>query len=196
MQNSIKKYYIGLGIIALLVLCLLGYVILQGNTYKKDNELNRRASEIAEELNNYITKNDELPEKLDDAVSKDVPEAIKYTKESEKRYKFCVTYGSSSSGVSSPQQVIVEGIYGNFVTSDYNYESDYAASYLYVSTYSWEKGEQCQNVEPYFANSYDYDKYDDLDGTDNSLDYTCETDYEYYEYYKDYCVDGKYQYPN
>lgn len=195
MQKSIKKYYIGLGVVALLVIGLLSYVLMQANTYKKDTKLNSRASEIAEDLNNYITEKQELPEGLSEAVSGDVPEAIKYTKESEKRYKFCITYGSTSSGVSSPQQVLFEGLYGGFGANQYNYESDYAVSSLYVNTYSWEKGEQCQDIEPYLNTSYD--KYDEINyGDSSSFNYVCETDYEYYDLYKDYCVDGKYQYSN
>lgn len=190
MLKGIKKYYIGLSILALFVAVLLIYVLSQADIYKKDKQLNARAVEISQELNAYISSNNSIPENLTDAVSGDMPEEIIYTKK-DKRYTFCVSYRSSSDGITSPQEVLLSGVYGSYSVGNYDYSNGYVPSTLYINSTSWSKGEQCQTVEPYLYSSSIYDQ--NNPGTLESMNYVCETDYEYYSVYKDSCVNGEYK---
>lgn len=190
-MRAIKKYYIGIGLLALGTLVLLGFVLVQSSSYKIDKQTNEIGYKISEDLNNYISDEDKIPENLSDATNEKIPESIKFTKESDSRYKFCVTYKNASSPSMDAGSILLQGLYGGYQDpNSYNYQSDYTQSALYISTYSYSKGENCQSVEPIFSNLYNQPQ-DSFDYS--SLDYLCEPDYEYHDLYKDYCVNGKYQ---
>ncbi len=193
-----KKYRIGLIVIALLILGLTGYTLYIGNKGKQDIATEKRAQEIANELNNYVEGESKIPENLDAANIKNVPSTIKYEKLSEEKYRFCVTYvnekgyGSGGYGVTD---VITRGLYGGMsYPYDYDYSSDYESTYLYLS-YVHNKGENCQTVKPSLFN---LDPYYDAEPTsqDDSSSIYADDQYlrDYYctgdmlETYADYCA--------
>lgn len=171
MKSKITKYYLGIGILAMLVLGLTIYVATLGANSKQDNNTQKKAQEVATSLNKYISKNNKIPDKLDVIDVKDIPDTIKYTKNDDGTYKFCVTYKAASSYGSS-----VDGFFtGDTLQStqekqnpyDYNISDSnktYTPSTLYLS-YSHKKGENCQTVKPYV---YNFDSYLDNPGSSDS----------------------------
>jgi hypothetical protein len=167
-KNKMFKYYIGLGAIGVFTLVLLGIVFSKGSVAKQDNVTSKQASIIATKLNEYVINNKKLPESFDSAGIKDVPSTITYKKVSDSEYKFCATYNkaySYSSGLNGLDATSL--LYGAALrqasvtplsTDSYDsYQSSYKASTLYP-TYSYKKGENCQNVQPYLtSSSYNYD---------------------------------------
>ena len=158
-----KKYYIGILILLALTLGLTGYTFVQAAGGKQDKETEKKAKSIASKLNNYITRNQKIPEKLSDAGIKDVPTTVTYSKLSSKEYKFCVTYksakGYSSSG---PGNFLFDPFSQRYVdmAQEETSNSDYKSSYLYLS-YTHKKGQNCQTITPYirssiYNNYYDY----------------------------------------
>jgi type II secretory pathway pseudopilin PulG len=152
-----KKYYTGLLLLGLLTVGLLIFTVVQGSAQKQDKETERKSREISTKLNTYVGKNRRIPESLDEAGIKDVPKTISYTKESDSKYKFCETYKNKSSyggdGITSLLWGTALQSYDDTGYDDYSGDDSYRRSSLYPS-YSHDKGENCQTVEPYFSNNY------------------------------------------
>ena len=80
----------------MLTLGFAGYVMSVGISSKQDVQTLKTAQDIASKLNTYVQNNQKIPESLSEVGVEDVPSAIKYTKDSEKEYSFCVTYKAAS----------------------------------------------------------------------------------------------------
>ncbi len=152
-----KKYYIGIAIICLLTLGFAGYVISVGIGSKQDVQTLKSAQDIASKLNTYVQNNQKIPESLSEAGVQDVPPTIKYTKDSEKEYSFCVTYKAASgyNDYGLGQSLVSTALTGGASVYDdpSYYDSQYIPESLYVDQYH-KAGENCQKVKPYFSNSY------------------------------------------
>jgi hypothetical protein len=153
-----KKYYIGLAVIALFTLGATTFTVVKGLASKQDNITEERARDIANKLNAFISKERKLPNSLDEAGITDVPSTIKYEKTSESTYNFCTTYKEASSyGFSDGITPLLSGgAVSQFAedNSTTDSQSTYTASTLYPSYYH-KKGETCQTIKPYlFSNSY------------------------------------------
>ncbi len=156
-----KKYYIGLIVIGVLVLGLGGYVIAQGSSSKHDKQTEKKAQEVAETLDRYISDKQKIPNSLDEAGVRNVPNTISYRKVSESEYEVCVDYKTASTYSYGAGGIISGLIYGRYA-GDYQYESsDYgSSSYKPSSLYYYgnhKKGKDCQTAQPYMYGSY-YDK--------------------------------------
>lgn len=153
-----KKYYIGLIIIGLLIAGLTGFTLFQAAGARQDNETQRKAQEIAKKLNKYVQKNGP-PENLEEADIHDVPSTITYSRKDSNRYEFCVNYKNAGSSYDSVSlgEVLFSGMTeprGGMSYDDY-YESDYESSSLYLS-YRHKAGDNCQTVKTYnYYNDYD-----------------------------------------
>lgn len=153
-----KKYYIGLIVIGLIISGLTVFTLFQAAGARQDNETQRKAQAIATELNKYVRKNG-VPASLDEADIKDVPSTITYTRKDSSRYEFCVKYKNAGSSYDSVGlgEVLFSGMTeprGGASYDDY-YESDYEASSLYLS-YRHKAGDNCQTVKTYnYYNDYD-----------------------------------------
>lgn len=192
-MNGLRKYYVGLAVLGVFTLGLGVYVLAQGNSYKNDKRVNEVLSEIADDLNSYVRTEQQIPESLSDATSQQVPAEVTYTKESDSKYKVCVTYSSGSGPELNANSIVYQGLSGDYSSSFYDYESDYVPSTLYVSTYSWREGETCYVVAPNIRRS-NSSNIDLFNGSSLNLDYLCDESSEYYEFYEDDCVNGVYQY--
>ena len=176
-----KKYYIGLLVLAAIVVGLLGYTLYQGGLAKQDKVVLDRATEIADKLNNYVSTENKIPASLSAADIDDVPEAISYKKLSDEKYKFCVTYKSASRGYGvGPTEVLTAALMQQYAAGAYDYGDSYEPATLYVDSYGYTKGENCQTIKPYLSSS--------LDDTTNSQAQFCDPEGEFYEFYKDYCA--------
>lgn len=180
-----KKYYVGLMILAIITLGLGVYVVSLGISGKQDKQTLIVAEDIAEKLNDYVSSANEIPDSLQDIGVTEVPSTISYTKQSDERYEFCVEYKTASSGysVSNVSEMMLETAY----SSELNYNSDgfdssYEPSSLHVST-SHDKGKNCQTIKPYIqrqsqsSGSFDFD-------ADSEY---CDPNGPYYAFYKNYC---------
>jgi hypothetical protein len=89
-----------------------------------------------------------------------VPDSIKYTKTSDTKFKFCVTYKANSSNFDANQAVtdVVFGNYGKYSSFDDSQSNE--SSYLYIPT-EHKKGENCQTIKPYLYGSNSSDLFDD-----------------------------------
>jgi hypothetical protein len=187
-MQGIKKYYVGIGILSLFTIMLLVYVLIQSSSFKNDKKVNEVAVSVAEELNDFVRKEQKVPESLSEVHSGDIPNEISYTKESSKRYKFCVTYSSQSGPELDAQSILYTGLSGDFATSYDDYESNYTPRTLYLSSYGWSAGEKCYTVEPtIYERTNSNNLFNSID-----TDYLCDESYEYYDLYKNYCKDGKF----
>lgn len=153
-----KKYYIGILALCVLVLGLTGYTLIQSAAAKQDVQTEKKAREIATKLNDYVRQNQEIPESLNEAGVSDAPKTVRYSKKSDKEYEFCVTYKSAKTyGYSGPETLLTGSITRDLGTEesydDYYGGSSYKPSTLYLS-YTYKKGENCQTVQPYFYTSY------------------------------------------
>lgn len=159
-MDKMKKYYIGLGAIGFITLVFLGLTFAKGASAKQDNDTKTKASSIATDLNNYISKNRKIPESLDEAGIKDVPKTISYKKDSSTEYTFCVTYKEAKSYGSVDPTSLLSGsaLRQNSTSLDdevYSLSSTYKSSSLYP-TMSYKKGENCQTIKPYLLSSTNY----------------------------------------
>lgn len=164
-----KKYYFGLIFIALITLGLAGYTLSLGAANKQDAKTEKKANEVAKELNSYITKQRKIPETLDEIGVKDIPESIRYTKKDTTKYEFCMTYKAASSYGTDISGLMMGAALRETTSKDTtsNYYDDYSSyepSSLYPSYYH-KKGKTCQTIKPYLysygnstsSSTYNYD---------------------------------------
>jgi hypothetical protein len=162
-QPGIRKYVIGLSVLLLFVLGLVVWLLIQASAVKADNTTYKSATKLASKLNDYISTKNKIPNDLK-SVSKDaVPSSIRYTKLSEQRYKFCVTYNANSSNfdATSVQTGLMSRAFGGGLDYYGGNESS-ELSYLYIPS-THKKGENCQTIKPYIYSykpapvcNYDY----------------------------------------
>jgi hypothetical protein len=172
-----KKYYIGLLVLALLTLGLVGYTVHQGSLAKKDKATAAEADKIAVKLNSYVTKNNKIPANLQTVGVATVPKTIKYTRLSSERYEFCVTYQAASRGYNlSAAELAASAFYTRYAGLQGFDSGSYEQSELYLNSYGHKQGENCTKVKPYL-NTY----------TDSDQTY-CDPSYPYYSAWKDYCA--------
>lgn len=189
-MRSMKKYVIGLIIITLVTLGLAGYVVSLGLGSRQDVKTEKSEQEVGDKLNAYIIKENKLPDSLSQAGAKDVPSSITYKKLSSEEYKLCVTYkaakGYGGSDITSVVTgAVISNMYGMGSSPDYS-GSSYTPSSYYPS-YTHKKGETCQTVKPYLQPDYSSTSPSTI--IDDSA--YCSPTGQYYEFYKDYCVEGK-----
>jgi hypothetical protein len=141
-----KKYYIGILIIAAISLGLCGYAIANGVSGKQDKETAQKAQDVSTKLNAYVSDKGTIPASLDEVGVKDAPSTIRYTKKSDESYEFCVTYKQSGEDLGLGFTSILFGSFSRGITSS---TDDYSSpNYLYLP-YSHKKGENCQTITPY-----------------------------------------------
>ncbi|MDZ7785605.1 MAG: hypothetical protein U5L95_00585 [Candidatus Saccharibacteria bacterium] len=197
-MGGIKKYYVGLGLVAILTLVLFAYVATKGAEYKRDKEVNETAVEIADDLNEYVRQQRTIPSELSEAYSGDIPEEISFERQSSSQYRFCVNYSSASGPNLSAGDIVLRGFTGSFA-SQYgygDYQSNYTPSSLYVSEYSWSQGEKCYEVEPNIYYGSSSSRYNSTRSNQSNINQVCDESYEYHDLYEDKCEDGVYQYGN
>lgn len=155
-MQGIKKYYLGLLVIAVLVVGLTIYLVVLGQGAKQDVATDKRAQDIAGKLNSYIDKNGTIPRSLAEAGITDVPSAIRYTPKGSDSYEFCVTYKAASSYANTDITSVIWGAalsnYSKANTSTYDASNTNPPSSLYLP-YEHKKGQTCQTVTPYLSNS-------------------------------------------
>lgn len=158
-----KKYFIGIGIIGVIVFGLSIYIISLGVQSKQDKETYEKGSDAATKLNSYIRTNREIPDSLEEAGITDIPDSITYTK-NDSTYEFCATYKADRGYGGSDITSVVTGAALRNYDYEYDYDdSDYQPSTLYLS-YSYKKGENCQTVKPIglrSSRSSDNDRFND-----------------------------------
>lgn len=151
-----KKYYLGLFILALFVLGLAGYTITQGGKGKKDEETTKKFQTIANKLDGHTIGNNKIPESLDELKIKDVPDTIKYEKISDEKYKICVSYDQASNEFDAGWFGLLTGV-GGSAPSPYEKEvspDEELSSIDYGLIYLHKKGETCQTVKPPIYGKY------------------------------------------
>lgn len=143
MENTLKKYKLGFLAIGLITLGLFVWLVVQASATKSDAKTLKAAQTAADKLNSYSQG---VPDSLAAAGVKDVPSSIKYTKLSSTKYKFCVTYKTTSSDFDASNTLFSLAT-GGSLNNKYDYNST-DTSYLTVDS-SHKKGTTCQTVTPY-----------------------------------------------
>ncbi len=183
-----KKYRLGLLILGLITIGLTIYIATLGLSTRQDVKTEKSIEDVGNKLNSYIDREQEIPESLDVVGARDVPSTITYTKLSEKEYKLCATYkaakGYGSGDISSVVTGAIFSRYYGYDSSLYEGSEDYKPASYYPS-YTHKKGQDCQTIAPYFQQDYS--------STFDDEEY-CSPEGMYYQYYKDYCVDGQLQF--
>jgi hypothetical protein len=150
-----KKYYIGFAVLFIFVLGALVYTLEQGASYKNDKKTSDKFTQIANKLDQY-TINNPVPDSLDQAGTKDIPDTITYTKVDSSKFKLCVTYDHEGNLFDAGWTSLLGG-YSSSAT--YNTPSSASSSdQTYIDTsvaYNHKKGENCQTVKPYSASPLD-----------------------------------------
>ncbi len=157
---AIKKYYIGFVVLGVITIGLTIFTLTQAVSGKQDIETYKKGSQIADDLNAYISKQDKIPENLEEAGIKNVPSTIKYTKKSSSEYEFCATYKAEKTYSSNDISSVLFGSALNSASGEGGSDSgtDYARESLYLS-YTYKKGENCQNVKPYSLEDSSFDDF-------------------------------------
>jgi hypothetical protein len=162
-----KKYYIGLAVLAFLALGAVGYTISQGSSAKKDKQTNDKFKEVASKLDPYTYNGSSLPSSLSAVGLKDIPPTIQYTKVSSTKFKLCVTYYNNSNLFDSGWYSLLGGY--TSTTSDSNSSLQQTDTKAYIDTmviYSHKKGENCQTVQ---TSSGGYGYIDDQNSTSGTF---------------------------
>lgn len=173
-----KKYYIGLMALGLFTVGIAVYVLVMGVQARQDVKTEKAATKAAEKLNNYVSSKQKIPSSLKEAGVSDVPSTITYTKISNEKYKFCVTYKADKGYGSGDVTTALTGaatskLYGS---SYPELDDESEESYLYLN-YTHKKGEECHTIKPYIYSS---------SSSTYEQDY-CDPSSRYYETYKNYC---------
>lgn len=155
-MNTMKKYYIGVGAIALISLILVGFVLLQAVSGKADVKTQRSAEEIAGKLDQYILDKNKIPANLKEVGINDVPSTISYQKKGTDKFEFCVTYkAASSNDFGSLEQLWGGAVAGGVPAESYDYYDDSSYDKTYLNVYgSHTKGKNCQTISPYLYDNY------------------------------------------
>lgn len=168
MNKAMRKYYIGMFVLGVVTCIIAIFLLLQGASAKQDVATERKAQEIAEKLESYVNRKQEIPESLEAAGIRDVPNTVSYDKKSESQYEFCVTYKTEKELglLGGPLRVLTGGIpFGYMGGAPYGQDGLYSDSYeapsLYVPPYH-KKGKNCQKVKPYLYNDRNFN-FDDFD---------------------------------
>jgi len=183
-----KKYYIGLGFFGLVTLCLAGYIAILGVQTRQDIETDKKANQIAEQLNSYTDRSNTIPKDLATAGVTNSPKTVSYQKLTEETYKFCVTYkqtrGYGDGNITtSLTTAATSKLYG--FDTQVSIDTPAQPTYLYIS-YTHGKGQICQTIKPYL---YAISKTlpNSTAPALNDPDY-CDQNSPNYIYYKDFCI--------
>lgn len=180
-KKSMKKYYIGLMALGLFTIGIAIYVLMMGVQARQDVKTEKAATKAVEKLNSYVSSKQKIPANLKEAGVKDVPSTITYSKLSEEKYKFCVTYKADKGYGSGDITSALTGAATSQMYGDYPApETPEEETYLYLS-YTHKKGEECHTIKPYI---YSFDTYNDS-STETDI---CSPTYKYYQDYKSYCA--------
>jgi hypothetical protein len=153
MNKALIKYKIGFGVILLFTLVILGYLLVQANKVKYDNNLAKEATKVANQLNTYTDDNGVAPQSLSQVGIKSYS-GITYRATSYNSYEFCVKYKTSVSNVSatSVEQQIQASEYGYSDTqTNYNNASDGFSDLEIYPGHS--AGNNCQSIDVGYSNS-------------------------------------------
>ena len=156
MHSSLTKYKIGLGVIGLFTVVITIWAVTQASATKQDNNTYNSANNISGKLYNYTDVHDIAPYSLASIGIYNPPSTITYSRLSNRSYRFCVNYKTSSTdfSVSSTESNLLTSNVGDSNSYDSsNYSNN---SYLYIDT-NHHKGNNCQVVDLYnYNDQYDY----------------------------------------
>jgi len=189
-MKAMRKYTIGLTILGLITFGLLVFTVIQGINHRSDVKTYEKAQKIATSLNDYIDKNNQIPDTLATAGVTDIPSTITYEKQSSAQYLFCATYKQASEvyGGASPEAALLSTIGGVPATTtsvDSSKDAQYSPEALYIDPW-YTAGENCQTIKPYLTtDTYDSSDYDSdfwnnyLNGANNDDFYNTKYDDSY-----------------
>lgn len=141
MKSTLLKFKIGLLVLLVFTAGLIVYVSMQASKAKADLKTNEAASKIADKLNAYVYQKG-VPDSLSEADIRDVPDEIVYTKLSDTKFRFCVTYKAESSGF-NPDTAMQDAITGYYMS---RLGGEEPSDYLFIKG-AHKKGENCQEVK-------------------------------------------------
>lgn len=151
-MKSISKYYIGFGVLVLLVLCLVMYIVVQAGNRKVDLKTQQRVVQVTDSIEEYANKHKSFPSSLEEAGVTKKYSSIKYKKISNEKFELCIKYRANGGGDSLSSIVAEEARY----TVDPNYymsDSRYSSYYLSLNN-RYNKGWNCETIEEY-SSAYD-----------------------------------------
>lgn len=146
-MKPLVKYQIGLAVLGVFALVVTGLVVVQGGTVRQDARTQKLADKAATKLNNYTTKNDTVPDSLEQAGVSETSPNIRYTKKSSTSYEFCVTFKSASNNFSA-DGVASDILWGGSVRDTSGGDSYSDQYYLYIPA-DHKKGETCYKISLY-----------------------------------------------
>jgi len=142
-RSQLAKYKIGLLVVGIFTVAMLVMVLVQASATKQDIATDKIANGDADKLNTYTEQQYAVPETLRQVGITQNSSNISYTKLSDNRYKFCVTYKAASSNF-DPSAVAGDLATGG---SSFDWSTDTTSdSYLYIPT-SHHKGANCQTID-------------------------------------------------
>lgn len=141
--RGILKYKIGLLVIGLFTVAMLVVVLVQAGATKQDTQTDKLANSMADSLNGYTDVHFNVPATLREVGITKTSPYISYTRLSASKYKFCVTYKSTSSDF-NPSDAVDNVLIGG--VSSWDTTGDTGSSDLYIPT-SHHKGINCQTVK-------------------------------------------------
>jgi hypothetical protein len=149
--SGIKKYYIGFGVLIVLMLACVAYVFSQAGSAKADKLTDKTVEQISSKLEINIADKGIIPGSLEEAGIKDPAPTVKYTRLDDTKYKVCIEYKTGSNGFDAGWGSL---LLGGALNQGFQPESNPDKTYFDSTVqFSHKKGQNCQTVTPYLYGS-------------------------------------------
>lgn len=146
-QQKRRLRLIAVSILLLAVVALGSVTAWQAMLIGQDKRTVGQAQTVANKLNDYVYEKRTLPESLQAAGIKQVPDSVSYRKLSPATYKFCVTFKAASNN-----DVFDMYYGGSFYDGSFEDQAKDPPDAIYIDSYRHHKGSNCLTVKPYLNN--------------------------------------------
>ena len=145
--KGITKYYIGFGVLMLVLVFAVTYVFSEAGAAKTDKQTDKTVEQISNKLESKIATTGEIPASLQAAGVSDPASTVTYTRLSTTKYKVCVEYKTASSGFDAGWgSLLLGGAFSSANQPSFNSDHTYFDSTV---EFNHKKGQNCQTVTPY-----------------------------------------------
>ena len=164
--KGITKYYIGFGVLMLVLVFAVTYVFSEAGAAKTDKQTDKTVEQISNKLESKIATTGEIPASLQAAGVSDPASTVTYTRLSTTKYKVCVEYKTASSGFDAGWgSLLLGGAFSSANQPSFNSDHTYFDSTV---EFNHKKGQNCQTVTPYSYNS-NYNGFSSFSKTASSI---------------------------
>jgi len=154
-RSGISKYYLVFFILLAVTIGLTIYTLSGASSAKEDARTAQKIGDVANNLSNFTSNHNYVPESLAAADIKNVPPSIKYTKISDTKYQVCVNYRNASTPFDGGWTSLLTGALIAGSNPSYSAGTSTPSPFFdtFTLAYYHKKGDNCQTVEPFMYSS-------------------------------------------